>query len=394
MTSTPTENLLLPRDVVRLHAAAFPQIDAAQRDTMGHLADTLFFASLLEEEGHPVALEIVWLPGGAEELAGVTTPPQCDVVPGPTWDVIRFADRKPVSPESLRRVSRGLQYGRHRLVIGGTNRELRIDGIAIEQRASAFSDNNQVVHLAAPRPGVVVFAIKDREVLRIDRGHVVLPGPGPFGLQPVGNRLRDLLCGTDGRPTFEEMYLSSLVRQVRATRAGGMLALLGNKPSEDLLNSVQYRLADPLVLSRRLSLEYQTELVWSEARHQPDQSGLREAQWAAQSAIGDVVTAIEVVARLSAIDGAILVGPRFEVYGAGYIVASDVPLPPVFEVPGNDVGAARPAVRLGARHAAGCRFVATHEGSVAFVISEDGPVSCVMAKDGRVLKWRVWFEGK
>jgi DNA integrity scanning protein DisA with diadenylate cyclase activity len=101
--------------------------------------------------------------------------------------------------------------------------------------------------------------------------------------------------------------------------------------------------------------------------------------------------AIDDVARISAIDGAVLAGQGLAIYGAGYLINSKQST--TFEVRvAEDVcaSASRPMPPLtGARHRAAFNFAFDNPGGIAFVVSEDGPVRCAMRADAHVLVWPV-----
>jgi hypothetical protein len=104
----------------------------------------------------------------------------------------------------------------------------------------------------------------------------------------------------------------------------------------------------------------------------------------------DLAGAAELVARLSAVDGALLVTSDLRVVGFGAEIVSDATRHiDAHEVAGHPARAESwPTVdseSFGMRHRSALRCVAATERAAAFVVSQDGTVSFFWKQHGRVL---------
>jgi hypothetical protein len=110
----------------------------------------------------------------------------------------------------------------------------------------------------------------------------------------------------------------------------------------------------------------------------------------------NIIATVEMLGRLAANDGAVVIEPGFQVVCAGFII-SDMkgkgarkPHPEPKEC--HDVTGKVTVKRTrssGARHAAGYRFAWAVQGAVVFIVSADGPVTCVLRRDDELLTWSV-----
>ncbi len=400
-----------PRDVLnRLVSTQKLNLSALQLDWLSRLMDAVFFASLSIEEGEHVRLAVVHDEEGSDGLARVV-----DSSPGtvgnqePAWDVTRMPRRDFDAP-TLAKLARGIEYGAQLVVVGGAGGELWIDGIARMRRRT---DGGSALRIAAPRPGVLVLERRMKQILRYEAGRQALPHIDVFGSRgPVREALRSILGeSADGAPedaanvdgqtlhAHSEVALLQLIRKMRATESGAILALLGHEPEEAVRRSVRYGRSDPMILSSRIKADKELGLAAifrRAATHDEDldrdQVRARDAaQDAADVASDELEAALDDVAQLSAIDGAVLGGPSLAIYGAGYMIPSR-PLEPGTVRRAVDAQGARweeyPA-RHGARHMAGVSFAYENPGAVAFVVSEDGPVSCALRVGEHIYVWPV-----
>lgn len=399
-----------PRDMLeRLVAEQKLRISAAELEAISLLVDTVFFASLVIEEAEPVRIAIVHDAEGAAGLAKVVDgSPDNGEHPPPAWDVTEIP-RKAFDVPTLAKLSRGIRYGSQLAVVGGTGRELWIDGVA---RIRRRTDGGASIRIAAPRPGVLVFERHMSQVLRFEGGQQARPpidvigrgGPVRRAIGKITGEQEDTKSEAthiDGHTFYShpEAALRRLIQRMRATASGALLALLPQEPDEDVLRDVTYKRVDPLLLSKRIQAD--KDLTWDAilkriATHDEDlnreQVQARDAaQDAADVAGEELDAAIDDVAQLSAIDGAVLGGPRLAIYGAGYHV-------PLLPLPAGAIRRALDArgeqheaypARHGTRHAAGFSFAYHNPGAVVFVVSEDGPVSCALRVRNHVLVWPV-----
>ena len=100
--------------------------------------------------------------------------------------------------------------------------------------------------------------------------------------------------------------------------------------------------------------------------------------------------ALQRVAQLAAIDGALVINSNFEVIAFGATLVSPEWNGSVEEGPdayGGTHGRAFDLSRYGTRHRSAANFAVACPNSIAFVISQDGPVRAFARDDSRLLCW-------
>jgi hypothetical protein len=415
-----TTTLARPGEILSVPVTASQfEVDAETIKLLATLADCVFFTSLIPEEGQTVRVAVVYHQQGAEGLAGVYDASPYEEDPPLTWDVTSFRPI-PLSAATLAKFSRGLEYGAQLVVIGRKEDALYIEGVA---RRLPRTDGGDVLRLAAPRPGVLAFERGFRELLRFEDGKQV-----PSALDVIGQTgpIRAAIGAITKDPSREELFsktdsaIRRLIQKMRATRAGGILALLPEEPKEAVLSDIVYRRNDSRLLSMRIRDEWDrrcdiiNDMFRNALTEDNEASGLQDRNAmrditdaisnrdamrdAADVASERLEAAINDVAQLSAIDGAVLAGPAgpgLAIYGAGY----KIPTPKESEeskenvVLALDVAAERTTPydirQHGTRHRAAVSFAHVNPGGVAFVCSEDGPVKCTLRIGDHVALWPV-----
>jgi len=113
-----------PREMFsRFIADGTIRMPAANVEGLARLVDSLFFASLMIEEGDPVRVAIVHHPDGAAGLETVTddSPPEGEEEPERAWSVTAIPEQ-PFDAATLAKISRGIEYRSQLVVIGGRKR--------------------------------------------------------------------------------------------------------------------------------------------------------------------------------------------------------------------------------------------------------------------------------
>jgi hypothetical protein len=399
-----------PREMLaRLVTEKKLSISTTDLDAMSLLLDTVFFASLMIDEGEHVRVAIVYSVQGAAGLSAVVdTSPGFEADPPLAWDVTAIP-RKPFDAPTLAKLSRGIEYGAQLVVVGGKGGDLWIDGVA---RIRHRTDGGSAIRIAAPRPGVIVLERHVDQILRFEAGVQVRPPIDVVGsdgavrraIRSITGEQRSVAGGVTPMAgttfcSYPESALRRLIQKMRGTGYGALLALLPHEPDEATLAGVRYGRVDPMLLATRIQADKDLipgSLSSRIAKHDEsldhDAARARDAaQNAADVAAEELEAAIEDVAQLSAIDGAVLGGPRLAIYGAGYLI-------PVVQLPVDTVRQALDAkgetweaypARHGARHGAGFSFAYQNPNAVAFIVSEDGPVSCALRIGDHVMVWSV-----
>ncbi|HEY0250471.1 MAG TPA: hypothetical protein VGC41_03050, partial [Kofleriaceae bacterium] len=317
--------LKYPRELL---SSVFKEVSISTKDRnlIATLLDVVFFASMTIVEGAMARVAVVFHEGGAKGLAAVLdgAAASLDEDRGPAWDVTPLAPMD-LDVATLAKLSRGLEYGAQIVVISGSARRLRIDGIARRRKST---DGGDVVRIAAPAPGVIVFEQAFDEILRFEAGQRVSPALNVLGTDgpirdAVGAIVGDKGSGDDFF-SFSEIALRDLIRRMRATACGGLLALYPAKPSDAVLKAMKIRRVDTSVLSARVkdAASKRIDAIFAEADEK--QNGRERAirRHASDDAQERLDAAIDDVARMSAIDGAVVGGPRLAIYGAGVVLES------------------------------------------------------------------------
>jgi hypothetical protein len=274
-----------------------------------------------------------------------------------------------------------------------------IDGIA---RRNHRTDGGTAVRIAAPRPGTLVFEQGFNEVFRYERGVIPRPHFDVLGLDGPVRAAVGAMTGDLGRGlgySLAESALRRLIRAMRATASGAILAMMPSQPDAAILSEVRYHRADHQLVATRVRGDRDAFFAWVSAlmadtgrrptvRAHRAREAAREARERASEALE---AAIDDLARLSAIDGAVLAGPALEVYGSGYIIRarndSTFEVRRALDIGGDELE--NVPAHYGARHSSAYRFAFDNPDGVAFVVSEDGPVSCAMRRGNEVIAWPV-----
>lgn len=365
------------------------EVQPAQRRLISAVLDIIFFASMTVVEGEMARVAVVFHDEGANGLAAVLeTSSGPDEEPELAWDVTPLVPTK-LDVASLAKLARGLEYGAQVVVIAGKPTRLQIVGVA---RRRKNTDGGDVVRIAAPRPGVLVFEHGFQEVLRFEAGQRVSPALNVLGQDGPIRDAVGVIVGEKGSGSnfysFPESGLRSLLQRMRATAAGGILALYKDAPSEAVLRAMKLRRVDTSVLSARIrdAWTLRVDAIFSDDDASKTTIEKAQQRRAADDAQERLDAAIEDIARMSAIDGAVVGGPGLAIYGAGVVLESGDHGEVVRAL---DAKMKRttpyPAHNRGARHRAAFYFAARNPGAVVFVVSEDGPVSCAIRHEGRVI---------
>lgn len=336
------------------------------------IADVVFFASTMLEEGAAVPIGVVVEPD--ERLERVYELDPEDSPPELAWSVTRLSPR-PLEPVSLKKLARGTSYGTDLILIDEARGTPKIAGLA---RKRGTNDGGNVLRISAPRPGVLVLegganALWTYEGGQLRSDQEVLSDAGP-----VRDALRE--CGVTA---WKE--LGELLRLARGTGCGAMFAFLRRPAPKAMKDEIRVRLDEPDLLARLQSS--QQLRVGGRPGSQPESA---RAQQQRRELRARAITLVQQLGRLSAIDGAVLINPGFEVLGAGFVIPTGTgPCPPAvraLDVSGSPV---EKFEGRGARHAAGLRFAAKNKGSVVFVVSADGPVTCITKLETGLTAWSV-----
>jgi hypothetical protein len=363
----------------------------AVRDIVLDILDAVFFASMMPEEGELVPIGVVVdLDDRLEETRNgdASADPYADQR---AWFVWRI-DPLPLSPRTLKRLAHGVQYGRDLVVVTKRESGLVITGVA---RRRTFTDGGEVLRIAAPRPGVLVLEGKNRQLgARYEAGRELPNDIEVFEEEgPVLEALRACQLG----PYC--WTLAEVLRHARSSRDGAMFLCLPTPSARELHGTLTYRFLDPSVVER-LTTQQRSLFFQGVALAKVD--GRVDAEDVEKHAVlendielnrASLDAIIEMVGRLAANDGAVVIEPGFQVVGAGCILETmeGGQGPPRLKVCRDALGkdAVERAPSGGARHTAGYRFAWSTPGAVVFIVSSDGPVTCALRRGDELLTWAV-----
>lgn len=376
-----------------------PNVSESAKKTLLAVIDTVFFASLMREEGEAVRVAVIYEKRGIVELSTITdSRTQIWGEDGPplAWDVTAIARRK-FTPRELAKLSKGLKYGTHLAVVTGSESDLWIQGIA---RRQPNTDGGEVDRIAAPRPGSLIIEHAERELLRFEAGEQLPPSLDVLGTdgpvrKAVGAITRE--GGSGEHLSDSEQVIEALLRRMRETGAGGLLALSSVALEGSALPERCYRFEDPSCLASRIRASREKMVSWVAqavafadadlaANVAAELARMRAEMEAAQTTLDAL---IDQIGQLSAIDGAILAGPGLSLYAFGYMVEGKGQCSVERAKDIDGVKNEPHTARFGARHNAAITFAQQKRGNVAFVVSEDGPISCAMMLGEIVVVWPV-----
>ncbi len=379
-----------------------------------NLASILFFASLATEEKTPTRVSILLSPDGVRPEDILDTDPYQDQELGPehAWRVIAIEPR-PLDVHNLVKAAPLAEFGRSVVVVENQVGELQITGVA---RRNRRTDGGECLVLSAPSPGVVEITYQSIEIFRYERG-VTTPCLPPI-LEKTGlarsaiMKLGEPLTKRLKLPIVNSLYTrtaNSLIKLISSIQHGGLVLFLNGPLRLDDAGRVKLKLKDTGLLAEAMvndntswGLHFSSVLVGAmrSVNQEPTlhtdtdsessltlgaKAKLREASLELDDILIDI-------ARFSAVDNALLIGPGFEVIGAQFEVPSEnAPMVYMATDLQGTRGKGYDLRRHGSRHRAAACFAFRYPGSLAVAISADGPIRCFLkrAQDEFVLMWEL-----
>jgi hypothetical protein len=313
-------------------------------DTVEHLVDAGFWASLLREEGRPPQVSLAW------------------VSPGVARDAMRFERPFALDPRRLAKLAPAVERPGIHLGVWRVDGELVVWGATREVPTLAL-----VVEVA--EPGLVV--IKYRRADELDRyGTIaVLEGDQVRVIDEAGASLPDCPDLLGNLLGFEAPALSvgsnvlvQIAVSMRAHRRGGTLLVVpaGNAAwRESAVHPIGYEVQPYSSLA---------DLLCTPDVHHPESPLWRDA----------LRRAVDAIAGLTAVDGATVINTAHELLafgaklvrrrGADRVERVGLTAPVV----GNTPAVVEPAALGGTRHLSAAQFVHDQRDALALVASQDG----------------------
>ncbi|MDX1763148.1 MAG: hypothetical protein R3231_02385 [bacterium] len=388
------------------------------------LLSTCYQASLMHEEERPVRFRLI-----------LRDPERFNPHQGPPTGLHRlvFTKSRPFDEHELRRLSPAADF--YHSLIGVNLQEdghPRIWGLvhsgpywiqAIQGRRRSFFPLPGSLVVSVTDPGLITAAKGSVTIGKIFRGGMITPSTGVFGSQWLQesfaeNRMElfDLHGAARSAarkpwarlsPNFPGLIIQRMARQVistiRNSHHGGTLIFL---PPEECHNAEDRRQCleikypfveeEPRQRIRTLILHYMNALAAAcgSRTNSKEHVGWLDYMECDQSAFSQLDEAIveltNLVARLSAVDGAVVLTNRLELLGFGGEISGQlVSIPLVARALDAEAAQTQPISTegVGTRHRSAYRLCNTVHDAIAVVVSQDGGVQFVKWKDGEVVFW-------
>ncbi len=384
------------------------------------ILDTAFFASFVREEGRDLRFVLCCAPGTAIPREGTT-----ETVP-----VVLFDTPRPLSVPALRALAPAVSPGNAAILVRCPATDVSMSGCEIAGLLSVGSNLARARSGRAfyhrPAPYALVIDVRDAGELHAYRGGIKLALLKSGSLHdqlafseleflPISDILAQGTAALDfrmrrsveepARETADFAWTAllntilSIVSGIREHGHGGTLLLVAPGAEPTVPVRAKFDIQGPsTVLTERFAafVNARNDLVGRQWAHRQTRTAagreavlphLENATYVAEEDLADVT---DLVARLSAVDGALVIGSDLRVLGFGAeIVVDATRAVTAYEGSG-------PARRVedhvivdgesfGMRHRSALRCVAVADGTAAFVVSQDGTVSFFWKHAGRVL---------
>jgi hypothetical protein len=387
-------------------------------EDLRHILETAFLASLTREEGRELRFVLCCAPGIDVPRDGTSE----------AVSVIPLTTPRPLTVEAIRSIAPAASPTNAAILVrcpagAGPVGQVEIAGILnVGSNLARARSGRSFYH--RPAPYALVIDVRDLGEMHVYRGGIKLAAL-------KGGRLHDQLAfsgleflpvspmltkGIEAlrprlrRPPHEPERETSdfewtsllntllcIVNGVQEHEHGGTLLLVTPGAERGLPVRNKYDIAE------RTSLVADCFVGFVNSRHELEEAQraaaaddeseagavphLRNATYVAEE---DLADAADLAARLTAVDGALVLTTDLRVLGFGAEIALDASTQvQAFEVDGAvrrpDRWPAVDAESFGMRHRSALRFVAVTDDAAAFVVSQDGTVSFFWRQDGRVL---------
>jgi hypothetical protein len=406
------------RTFVSRHASPAPPLPGPR--ALRHLLETAFFASLEREEGRPLRFVLVCNPDAKIVRDGVD-----EVVP-----VVELESKRPLTIETLRSIGPAVNPSNAAILVtcpAGADEPASCEIAGVLNVGSNLARTRRGrLYYHRPAPYALLIDVRDAGELHIYRGGIKLASlkAGQLhdqlasseleflpisailtaGAQKLRSRAR-LPSHEPDRETSDFEWTAllntvlSIVNGVHEHGHGGTLLLVAPGSESSLPVRMKFDvggqtnvLADRFVafLNARHELVEARWRAGKEGDPGDDAGGLWHLQNATLVAEEDLSDAADLVARFTAVDGALVLSSDLRVLGFGAEIVVDASVRAIaFEVYGSR---RRPGdlhevdgERFGMRHRSALRGITVADQTAAFVVSQDGAVSFFWKEHDRVM---------
>jgi hypothetical protein len=388
-------------------AAAAP-LPAAE--VLTAFVSTLYQASLLAEEGHPVVCHLVLASQAELEAQPVTLT---------DFHLVRFAEPRPYSEQELRRLSPAVQQASSLLAVApAADGSLQLWGLLFsEHQWDQLVDQPRLSPARPPRallvqvsgPGNLVFYDGAQRVLTLQRGRIEGHGfvsfpkawaEGRFveNRALAGDSLPDAALTPEQDELLVRLTLQMQRRALTRIRTSGHGALVVLLPTDRVAALTaaggvlrpKYRLlpggAGPrfAALARAVvrRLAQLGDVSWAHYQRAHDAELL--------ALTTEIEHMADYLAGLAAVDGALVLTQQLDLVGFGVeIQATQVPLERVYRALDLEAHQRQPLAvdHGGTRHRAAYHLCLAAPECLTIVVSQDGSVQFVHEQAGQVIVW-------
>ncbi|WP_158623668.1 putative sensor domain DACNV-containing protein [Corallococcus llansteffanensis] len=357
------------------------------------LIETMFFASMATEEGHLNPLGIVFT-----EVLGVFQEKR------PAWDFVSITPAVPFEVGSLAKLASLCEFPRTFLVVTTRSEALVVVGLATPH-SRQFLDVDPLIRVLVPKPGVVAVCRGEREIIRYERGTLrgIPPPPIRGKHRPQLDSIEKVVLEEFAEPPLldaRNFFLRIVLGMVRLGH-GGLLAILA--PGEDPVRFIEQakRLDPPLALGPAISGSLEAQLIahdsdqhrfsieGNQIKERPAPPDELEDYRQVLEANQRVERLIAQIARLTSVDGAVILSHDLHVLAFGAKLTAQNPSPPqVYAVTSElEMNELWPLQSHGTRHRAAAAFAAELPERLAIIVSQDGDAATLQQLDGKVVYW-------
>jgi hypothetical protein len=394
---------------VARHDRPAPPLPSAE--ALRFILETAFFASFAREEGRELRFVLCCTP------ANTTL---CDAAGEPVPAIMLDTPRS-LSVDSVRALAPAVRPANAAMLVRyGETGPCEIAGVLnVGANLARARSGRSIYH--RPAPYALVIDVREAGELHVYRGGIKLATLKSGSLQdqlafseleflPISGILARGLesmrpyieppAGEPGRETSDFEWTAllntvlSMVNGLEAHGHGGTLLVAAPGTERTLPVRMKFNVDEAhSVLASRFVAFVNTRHALVGARltkattvNAQSFGHLEDATFVAEEALAD---AADLVARLSAVDGALVVSSDLRVLGFGAEIVLDAAQPvAAFEVVGHAHRAGAwtevDSESFGMRHRSALRCVAVADEAASFVVSQDGTVSLFWKQDGRV----------
>jgi hypothetical protein len=374
----------------KIHPSAAPQTTPSQA-VLTRLIETMLFASMATEEGHLTPVGIVF----AESFAPFQAVRS-------HWELVRFASHQIFDVSQIAKLASACGSLDSLLVVMPQEEDLILTGIATPL-SRGLLNRDPLIRVLCLKPGVISVHRDIWEIVRYERGkippkHPSLAGRGENCRAQIDSIERTIF-GNDAEHLEIDVtdFLLQIVYGMAKQGHGGLLVVLGPEDEPGPLLKEAKTLAEPLRLGEALREMYKAKISAEnnetlrefiiDGNFEPPTTQEQD-DVAAEEARDRVTRLLGQIARLTTVDGAVVMNHTLDVLAFGAKLPSKKAAPKVFSVTQDRLPGERwPLSQRGTRHRTAADFASQHPLGLALIVSQDGDAACLQQIKSKVVYW-------